>query len=260
MKFLINNNCYFVNMSNITVSDALEGLKISNDVMKVITSQRDIWMTFGKKNSHLLRAQLFKMFEDAKLTAEGRFMIFYFFAMIKNKNRVLDAMDNLTQQIKSEKWFKEVQTFIKTKLVQYVSEEKNGKFAVVHLPTTMPGLDILSFALASDGSLKVVDEIIKRQCFAQLDLDDDLQAENKAGQIAFWDNIVRKSNNSNQSAFKQGFQEEFYNTSAGDKYCLLDQKLAEVTVPPGGYSKSDVEKWFEDLFSDREVAKNSSKK
>lgn len=246
-------------MSTISVSDALEGLKLSTGILGVITAQREIWMTFGKKNSHLLRAQLFKMFEDAKITSEGRFMIFYFFSMIKNKVRVLDAMENLPQTVKSEKWFKEVQTFIKNKLVQYVTEERNGKFAVVHLPTTMPGLDILSFAMATDGSESAIENIIKRQCFAQLDLDDDLQAQNKAAQLTFWDTQVVKSNNANQTAFKKGFQEDFYNTSAGDKYALLDVKLAEVEVPPGGYSKSDIESWYSRLFENKEVARNSKK-
>jgi len=257
LQYLHNNNIYFNNMSTLSVSDALSAMNISSSIMGLVTSQRDIWMTFGKKNSHLLRAQLFKMFEEAKMTQEGKFMIFYFFAMIKNHGRVLAAMDNLPQDFKSEKWFKEVQTFIKNKLVQYVSQERNGKFAVVHLPTTMPGLDILCFSMATDGDMKNIDEIIKRQCFAQLDLDEDLQAENKAAQMNFWENEVTRSNNDNKSAFKKGFQEDFYNTSAGDKYCLLNLKMQERTIPPGGYSKSDLEQWYTELFTDRELAKNS---
>jgi hypothetical protein len=245
-------------MATTSVSDALQAMNINKSIISTITAQRSVWMTFGKKNSHLLRAQLYKMFEDSHLTQESKFMVHFFFAMIKNHKRVMDAMENLPQTVKSETWFTQTFRFIKDKLVQYVSQEKNGKFAVVHLPTTMPGLDILCFAMATDGKDSNVEEIIKRQCFAQLDLEEELQAENKSAQMDFWENQVKKSNNTNANAFKQGFQEDFYNTSASDKYSLLNIKLQELAVPPGGYSRSDIEKWYKELFQDKDLAKNST--
>jgi len=254
---LKNTNNYFFNMSQVTVAKALDKISISQALVTYIRDKKDIWPTFGKKNSHLLRAQLFRMYEAAGLSSEEIFMIHFFFAVIKNRDRVKQAMENMEQEDKAKKWYKKVYDFIDKKLVQYVSQEKNGKFAVVHLPTTMPGLDLLCTALTMEKDTEDLSEIIGKQTFAQLDLDDDLQAKNKTAQIEFWNNTVKTTRNPDQSAQKVGFVEDFYNTSAGDTYFLvtIDGKEVEPDNLGTGYTEQEIYTWFKTVMSNDKIKK-----
>lgn len=251
-----NTHNYYSNMSSISVAKALEAISMPDNLIKYIRSNREIWTTFGKKNSHLLRAQLFKMYEAAHLKPEEIFMIHFFFSVIKNRDRVKQAMDNMSQEDKGKSWFKKVYDFIDKKLVQYVSQEKNGKFAVVHLPTTMPGLDLLCTVLTMEGTDEEFEELIGKQTFAQLNLSSELQAKNKEKQRAFWENTVKGTRNPDQSAYKTGFVEDFYNNSAGDKYKLVH--IANMEVDPEdsdvGYTEEEVRKWFDKVLSHKKVA------
>lgn len=255
MNFLKNTNNYYSNMANVSVSKALEKINISDSLVKYIRDKRSVWTTFGKKNSHLLRAQLFRMYESANLKADEIFMIHFFFSVIKNQGRVKTAMDNMEQSDKSKNWYKKVYEFIDKKLVQYVSQEKNGKFAVVHLPTTMPGLDILCTALTMENTEEDFEELIGKQTFAQLNLDSDMQARNKEKQRTFWTNVVQGSRNPDQSATKSGFVEEFYNTSAGDKYNLIDlnNKEVEPSDSDEGFNEAEIKKWFDQVMGHKKT-------
>lgn len=246
---------YYNNMATISVAKALESISFSDSLIKYIRDRKDLWGTFGKKNSHLLRAKLFKMFEAAKLSHEEIFMIFFFFSVIKNRTRVKEAMENMEMADKNQKWYKKVYEFIDKKLVQYVSEEKNGKFAVVHLPTTMPGLDILCTVLTLDDSDEDFEMLIGKQTFAQLKLSADLQDTNKEKQRAFWENVVNKTRNPDSSAFKQGFVEEFYENSASDDYKLISLEGNEV-MPEDmdmGYTRDEVRAWMTSILTHRKV-------
>jgi len=253
INFLKSTHNYYNNMSVISVAKALESVTISQQLVNYIRENRDVWTTFGKKNSHLLRAQLFRMYETENMKPEEIFMIHFFFSVIKNRDRVKQALDNMSQADKSKAWYRKVYQFIDKKLVQYVSQEKNGKFAVVHLPTTMPGLDILCTVLTMKGTDEEFEELIGKQTFAQLNLSADLQAENKEKQKQFWENMVNSSRNPDQNAYKSGFVEEFYKNSASDTYNLINLNSSEYAPPDKdeGYSKGEVRKWFDKVLSNK---------
>jgi len=255
ITFLKQTNNYFNNMSTITVAKALEKVNISTTLVKYIRENRDKWTTFGKKNSHLLRAQLFRMFESFSMQPEEIFMIFFFFSVIKNRNRVLSALDNMEQSDKGKSWYKKVHDFVEKKLVQYVSEEKGGKFAAVHLPTTMPGLDILCTVLTMTQSDEDYEELVGKQTFAQLNLSEELQDKNKGKQIDFWNKTVNGSRNPDSKAYKSGFVEDFYKNSAGDKYNLImvDGKEVEPNDINIGYTEDEIKKWIEKVLNHAKV-------
>jgi hypothetical protein len=237
--------------SVLSVADAIKELALSKSNWNILTAQEDIWATFGKKDSHMLRAKLFKIIREEKLDKDGVLFMFLLFAAIKNHGRVLEHMENLPENVKGLAHFKTTKDFISKRLVQYVYQETYTKFAVVHLPTTMPGLDIYLTAKMfkkSDDNLNV---LIGKQTFSQLNLDTDLQNKNKAAQMNFWNNIVKESKNPNpdQKGKKIGFVEDFYKTAASDKYLLLDDKLAEVQPSDIslGYTQADLKKWYDSL-------------
>lgn len=248
---------YYNNMSVISVSKALEAISISDSIIKYVRDNRDVWTTFGKKNSHLLRAQLFRMYESATLQKEEIFMIHFFFSVIKNRDRVLNALNNMEQSEKSKSWYTKVHNFIDKKLVQYVSQEKNGKFAVVHLPTTMPGLDLLCTVMTMKGTNEEFDELVGKQTFAQLNLSEELQNENKEKQRTFWEKTISGSRNPDQNSYKAGFVEEFYNNSAGDKYNLITLKGAEYEPDDidEGFTREQVRRWFDGILADKKLSK-----
>ena len=142
-------------------------------------------------------------------------------------------------------------TFINKRIVQYYSQENSEKFAAIHLPTTMPGLDITLTAIMYSKSEDNLKMLINKQTFTQLHLDANLQTMNKAGQMEFWNRTVTDSKNPDEGrkGKKMGFVEEFYNTSAGDKYLLMDKNLKEV-MPSNrdiGYTMEDLKKWYDNL-------------
>jgi len=246
---------YYINMSVISVSKALEKINISDGLITYIRGNKERWGTFGKKNSHLLRVMLWRMYEAFGLSNDEIFMIHFFFSVIKNRNRVKTAMDNMEQSEKSKAWYNKVYQFIDKKLVQYVSEEKNGKFAVVHLPTTMPGLDLLCTVLTYEGTDEEFEQLIGKQTFAQLNLSPELQEKNKEMQIEFWNNTVQGTRNPDKEAHKTGFVEEFYKTSAGDKYNLINIKSQEVLPKDKeiGYEESEIREWMDAILASQKV-------
>lgn len=244
-----------ISSSVLSVSEAIKELSISNANWNVLTAEESIWATFGKKDSNLLRAKLFKIFREEKLTKDDILFVFILCAAIKNQNRILEHMDNLPESVKGMSHFKTTKDFIAKRLVQYVYQETFTKFAVVHLPTTMPGLDVYLTAKMFSKSDENLNMLIGKQTFAQLNLDTEMQNKNKAAQMNFWNNIVKGSKNPDpeKRGKKLGFVEEFYQTSANDKYLLLDDKLNEVKPVSSdlGYTDKEIKVWYNSLKWDK---------
>jgi hypothetical protein len=241
------------------VAKALLSLGVDDKTMRLLTEDPNQWNMFGKKDSHLLRAKLFKLFTEAKLGKEAIFMIFFFFSVIKNRNRVINSFDELSDEIKAIPSVTDAKKFIQEYLVQYTSQESSKKFAVVHLPTTMPGLDIMMSALIlSDTDHDMESYIFSRQTFAQLNISPELQSINMTAQQVFWNNIVKSSKNearANKTVTEDlKFNEDYYKTSAADKYLLVDINFKEV-IPKNaslGYTKEELKTWFHKLKEDQE--------
>jgi len=247
-----------------TVEQALSSMKLQDSDVKVLTEDSSIWDTFGKKNSHLLRAKLWKIMEEAKVEKEVRFVIFFLFAMIKNRERVLDAIDNLPEKVKTLPSVIKAKAFIESYLVQYTYQETAKKFAVVHLPTTMPGLDLLCTALVcGDTEEDLNKNIISKQTFSQIYVSQNLQEENKTYQRVFWEKIVTTSKNEERTSKRLTvdlkFHEEFYNTAASDKYLLLDYSLKEVKPKSvdSGYTKEEMLAWFKSVKAEQKKRTSS---
>jgi len=241
-------------MDLFSVSKALADISASDTTITLLTQDNSIWDMFGKKNSHLLRIKLFKLMDDYKLDSESKFMVFFFFAAIKNKNRILSSFDDLSDQIKSVPSVTKAKEFINDVMVQYTSQETTKKFAAVHLPTTMPGLDIMLSALMIDHSIQALEnKIYTKQTFTQIHVDNTLQTINMAAQRMFWDTTVKTSRNQARASKSVTedlkFNEQYYMTSADDKYKLMtiDMKELEPANIGTGYTKVEVEKWFNDL-------------
>jgi hypothetical protein len=151
-------------------------------------------------------------------------------------------------------------------IVQYTSQESNKKFAAVHLPTTMPGLDIMLTALVTDDKVEEVEnKIFTKQTFAQININSELQTINKAAQQMFWDNIIKSSKNEARKSKMVDedlkFHESYYNTSAADKYNLVDIKMKEIkpSDEKNGYTKEEIVSWFSKLKADQKVAMGKEK-
>jgi hypothetical protein len=246
----------------LSVAEALERIEMSEEIIKAFSNRDDIWDSFGKTDSHMLRAKLFKMFRAANLDKSRILMVFILFSAMKNKNRVLQHVDNLPSEMKGASGMDDVKKFIENSLVQYVTQETSSKFAVVHLPTTMPGLDIMVNAMIYSESDANFDMLLSKQTFSQIHLNDELQSYNKEKQKNFWNNTMGFSRNESNDlkGKKAEFKEEFYNTAAKDKYLLVDFNLKEVKPRDlqAGYAKEEVIEWYKKLKSDNNKLKRKA--
>jgi hypothetical protein len=197
------------------------------------------------------------LFEKEKMSPEAIFMTYFLHSVVKNCNRILRSMDTMSDEAKSSSWFNQVKNFLEKRLTQYVSQETNEKFASVHLPSTNPGLDCFCAALMEEypKSKEMLEEsvtrIVGRLTFTQLNINASLQTENKTAVQNFWTNTVkypkvrqlRKSRNS--TVDEEGFQEMYYETSAADKYNLVDDDMEEMLPrSSAGYTRAEVTAWF----------------
>jgi len=251
-------------MGSISVSDALSTLSLGQDLITYLISKRNDWEFFGKMNSHIYRQILMKHMDESNLRGEERLMVFFFFSVIKNRDRILKAMDNMEDSDKSRSWFAPVRTFISAKVTQYVSDvTRSRKFPGVNIPNCNPGLDILFYCMITHPNNRSVVEASHRPTFSQLDLDDDAQMLALEGYMYYWNNIVQGSKNPdavpNQLPTPQ-FRQEYYNNSAGDRYKLIDLNLNEIAPrnPNTGYSLVEITEYFDSIDFVGELDRNDS--
>lgn len=251
-------------MASVSVSDALSTLSLGQDLINYLISKRSEWELFGKMNSHIYRAMLMKHMQESGLKGEERLMVFFFFSVIKNKDRIIKAMDNMDDSDKSKSWFGPVRTFIAAKITQYVSDvTRSRKFPGVNIPNCNPGLDILFYCMITHPNARSLVEASHRPTFCQLDLDEDAQSLALEGYRFYWNNIVQGSKNPdavpNQLPTPQ-FREEFYNNSAGDRYKLIGLDLVE--IPPAnpdiGYTLVEIANYFDSIDFIGELTPNES--
>jgi len=229
------------------VATALSKLSFSENLLKYIENNRSMWPNLGKMTSHLYREKFMKMMDANSLTPEARFMVFFFFSVIKNQPRVLKELNNMSADVKAEAWYNPTKDFIASHVTQYVtSTVGNNKMPAVNIPSCNPGLDILVFSLITNPADQTIEKVRTRTTFTQLDLDSGAQAEAKKGYAEYWDNIVKGTKNETKTEAPK-MREDYYNTIAGDRYKLLDINLKEIDAPSGGYTKDFVLKYFKDI-------------
>jgi len=214
----------------ITIEDALKKMDPADPLVKMLAdlAESNVWANFGKLNSHILRSILMTLMENSKLSNDAMFMVYFFCAAIKDKERIVRSMDTLPASVTGQPWFGPTKKFFTVTLVKYVSQEKAGKFATVHLPGTNPGLDIFCAMLQTPIDNMTKDTVLSRQTGAQVHFDVHLMAINRGHMEHLWNDMIQKSNNPDKTRYKKGFQADYYANQAGDEYYLLDVNGREI--------------------------------
>jgi hypothetical protein len=244
------NNTEAAKKTAFEVAEALSMLSMSIELKNYIESKTAEWTNFGKMNSHIYRAMLMRMMAESGLTQEAKFMVFFFFSVIKNQPRILKAMDQMTAEEKAKPWFSATRDFIATKITQYVSAmNKTKKFPAVNIPGCNPGLDILNWCLITPKNDRTVEVLKDRTTFCQLNLNDEMQTLAKVGYENYWNNIVKGTKNpdkESQTLEEPKMREEYYLNPASDKYNLIGVDLKE--IPPmtnqSGYTRDELVRYM----------------
>lgn len=234
------------------VLDSLSTMSLSVALLKYFVDHREDWKTFGKMNSHLYRDKLMKEMDRARLKPESRMVVFAMTSIIKSQPRILEAMANMpdTKKYVHDGVWQEVMNFFENYCCQYVSQaKKTKKFPVVNIPTCMPGLDMMWFAITSEGKERTLENACRRPTMSQIDLDDKMQDLAKEGYKYFWEKTVVGSKNPDKANLEAPkFNEDYYKTSAGDNYLLvypdvkdgLKLKMWKKQSNASGYSEHDI--------------------
>jgi hypothetical protein len=178
----------------------------------------------GTMNSHMYRAKIESAMKELSQTEQ--LIVIALTVAVKNKDRILNTLNN-NPDMKKAAWHLKVRAFFVNKCVQYVSNSGN-KVPVVKIPESFPPISALCYIAINREC--TAEDFLKNLWAAQLDLDDDLMAKQKAWEMDFWNNIVKSSKNSNRPEdVELKFNETFYNTKAADTYPLLFASGARLT-------------------------------
>lgn len=231
------------------VKSALATMSLSKSLVQFINVNQSNWTNFGKKNSHLYRIDLMDRFEKKKMTPEQIVMVYFFTAVIKNKNRIIKAMDNMGAEANAMPWFFAVKDFFVTETEQYVTKaEKLHKFPVVNLPNTNPGLDIMLWMLTVPSTERTLMNMKERVTFTQMNLAADMQTLAKQGYENYWNNVVKGTKNDDRVEAPM-MREEYYKNPESDKYnfITLDMKQVMPSNKSTGYTKAEIERYIENF-------------
>jgi hypothetical protein len=230
------------------VATSLSKLELKTETLSMIKKERELWLVFGKMNSNLYRGELMAKMVAKGLSGESMLMVYFMAGVIKSKTRIVKAMDKMSEDLKKNTWWFPVKDFYMTQTTQYVSAAgRTGLFPVVNIPNTNPGLDLLVFCLITGDSMRTMENLARRPTFSQMNLDAETQTLAKAGYEFYWTRVIQGSKNEDKEKLeKPGMKEDYYNTSASDKYSLIKEDLTMVkaTVDTVGYTKSEVERYL----------------
>lgn len=221
-------------------------MRLSDELRDFIVTERKSWPVFGKKNSHLYRAELVEAFSKAGLSPEAKSMVYFFSAVIKNKDRVIKAMDNMKEDTKMKTWFSPTRDFFATKVAQYVTQaQRQQKFPMVNIPSTNPGLDILLWCYYTEDKNRTLENLKDRTTFSQLKLNDEMQALAKEGYRKYWDKTVKGTRNPDAKVDNLPapmMREEYYANPASDEYPLINKDLTTKTLSTNesGYTRKEI--------------------
>jgi len=243
-----------------SVGAALNAMSLTVEFKKYVVDNRVLWSTFGKMDSHLYRKKLMKLMEAAKLTQEQKLVVHFLFSVVKKKSRVIDGLAGLSADTQKMSWFEPVKSFISGTIVDYnVSAKTPDKFPGTHVPTTNPGLDMMLWRLSTDPKDRTLDAFFIRTTSVQLHLAPESQAKAKLGYKSYWDDVVKGTKNSVKTEDSK-YREDYYNTSAGDTYLLVDDNLKEVKPKNSkvGYTLEEITNWMLEDVSEIKSKSSSS--
>jgi hypothetical protein len=188
-----------------------------------------------------------------KLSKDTQFMLYFFVALMKKKGRLLSGLDKLSDETKALAWFEELVSFVENNTVDFPEDEDEDKFALVHLPATNPPLTLMCLAISTPVVDFNYDFVLEQQVFAQLNLSQEVQDENKAKMKVFWEVTVGKtSHGANKKNFDKkkeegkSFDEDIYKNQVNDKYMLLSKnfKSLKPANEEVGYTKEEILAWI----------------
>jgi len=229
-------------------------IKPSAALINLLKENKATFLTFGKKNSHILRKKLMDLFSESNLSKEAQFMVYFFCAMIKRKDRIMDGLEKLPDTLKEESWFDEVHDFFEEKCVTFPDDETSENFATIHLPSTNPPLSIACRVMMVSKKDRTLDMLLDMQEFGQIHINTELQMMHKEKMKKFWTETVTKTTHkTNQMSFnriartEKAFQEDIYQNQANDKYPLMNMhwKTVMPTNEETGYTKEEIVGWLE---------------
>jgi len=221
------------------------------EVIRTMIKNNLVYFEFaGAMDSHRYRQKLFRLFEEDKMEPDHAFMFFFMFSLVKNVERVLRVLDSLPTYMINMAWHKAVVRFIQDRMVQFTSDIRGepGKFAAVHVPSCMPPMDMFCAFISQAKTKRNLNMFFDRPTSVQFFLNEAMQERAKAGYRHYWDVTVNKTNNKNSSEAPE-FREEYYQTSASDRYILINEDLTEYfpSNPSVGYSEADLQMWIDNL-------------
>jgi hypothetical protein len=229
-----------------SVEECLKAMSLTDNFKSFVKDNIELWSTFGTMNSHLYRKKLTKLFEKAKMAPEHRVIVYFLFAVVKNKSRVMLGLDNFSESVKQMSWYDPVKSFIGGSIVEYNTMARSpDKFPGTHIPITDPGLDLLMWKLMSKKEERTIDKFFSRTTTVQLNLDPEMQALAHTGYKAYWDDVVTGTRNTVKTE-EAKYNEKYYKTSAGDTYNLVTGKL-KVWKPSNlrvGYTREEIVTWL----------------
>jgi len=233
------------NASVYNVKNAIREMALTDDFKTYIVANRESWSTFGKMDSHLYRKKLMDLMAAAKLTADQKLVVYFLFSVVKKKSRVMEGLNGLDDATKSKTWYDPVRTFIATTIVDYNTAAKSaGKFPGTHIPSTNPGLDLLLWRIMTPKESRTIEGFYARTTSVQMANDVAMQEKAKSGYKLYWDEVVKGTKNT-ATTEESKFREDYYLTSAGDAYKLLDESLK--TIEPKnrevGYTEAEIKAW-----------------
>jgi len=196
------------------------------DVPKDLPTPEEM-LNFGLKNSHIYREMLFKMFQTAEMTPSAVYMVYYFTTAIKNRQRILTELENHSETWGKADWFTLVQNFFNNFVVQFT--DVANKFPVVNIPNTFPTVAAHCWIMQRKKKERTVEEFLKNQWAAQLDLSDELQAKQKEWEEGFWTNTVTSTtrDQKNRPKIEFKFYENFYANKSADKYPMMNGSMTK---------------------------------
>jgi len=229
----------------------------SKDLKKFLDANRGAFVDFGKKNSHILRAKLEKIMEKEELPKDSQFMLHFFAALMKRKNRMIMGLDKMSDEIKDLDWYEPLYNFVTDNCVDFPDEEDSDSFALIHLPATNPPLILLCWVLASKREDVTYENFLSQQVSAQINLSEEVQAEQKEVMRKFWEETVTRTSRAKfQKEFEKkrnsgnAFDEQIYKNQENDKYLLLNKTFRTVrpTDMTEGYTKHEILTWLASFF------------
>jgi len=235
----------------LSAADIVE-LKASFAFDSLRAIDRRMLENIGRMNSSTYRKKLLRIMNAAHLTPNEKTIVVALSVQVRSKRRICDSL-RVFSDVTVYPWYTRVNAFFNGSCVDYTNQETPLLTSVAHISNALPSIAAICWAIMAEDADATTDKMVENLWFAQLRVNTALLNASKTWEKHFWENVVTRSRNPNQTGFAQfgqTFQEDFWKTKAADRYQLLDKNLDE--VPPAaatGYTPAEVTAWIAHIRS-----------